>query len=169
MRGEDCGDGDAVPRPELVAEDSEHLAGARAVAQWLEEDPRVSFVTWAGLESHPHHERAKKYLPLGPGSVFAFGVRPTGGFSSDEEEAAAARATGEAVIANLQLASHLANIGDARTLVIHPASTTHLQVGAEALAAAGVGEDMIRLSVGLEDAADIMEDLGRALHRAQQA
>ena len=143
-----------------------HLAGARAVAQWLEEDPRVSFVTWAGLESHPHHERAKKYLPLGPGSVFAFGVRPTGGFSSDEEEAAAARATGEAVIANLQLASHLANIGDARTLVIHPASTTHQQLSAEQLAAGGVRADLIRISVGLEDIEDILWDLDQAITAA---
>ena len=123
-------------------------------------------MTWAGLESHPHHERAKKYLPLGPGSVFAFGVRPTGGFSSDEEEAAAARATGEAVIANLQLASHLANIGDARTLVIHPASTTHQQLSAEQLAAGGVRADLIRISVGLEDIEDILWDLDQAITAA---
>ena len=71
-----------------------HLAGALAVAEWLDADPRVSFVTWAGLESHPHHERAAKYLPLGPGSVFAFGVRPTGEHASAEDEAAAARAAG---------------------------------------------------------------------------
>ena len=77
------------------------------------------------------------------------------------------RAAGRRFIEGCALASHLANVGDAKTLVIHPASTTHLQVGAEALAA-GVGEDMIRLSVGLEDPADIMEDLGRALHRSQQ-
>ncbi|NMA77839.1 MAG: O-acetylhomoserine aminocarboxypropyltransferase/cysteine synthase, partial [Actinomycetales bacterium] len=143
-----------------------HLAGARAVAQRLEEDPRVSFVTWAGLESHPHHERAQKYLPLGPGSVFAFGVAPTGEFGSDEEEAAAARATGEQVIANLQLASHLANIGDARTLVIHPASTTHQQLSAEQLAAGGVRADLIRISVGLEDIEDILWDLDQAITAA---
>ncbi len=143
-----------------------HLAGARAVAQWLEADPRVSFVTWAGLESHAHHARAQRYLPLGPGSVFAFGVRPTGEFSSDQEEAAAARATGEAVIANLQLASHLANVGDARTLVIHPASTTHQQLSAEQLAAGGVRADLIRISVGLEDVADILWDLDQAITAA---
>ncbi|MGP9538446.1 O-acetylhomoserine aminocarboxypropyltransferase/cysteine synthase family protein [Brachybacterium sp. AOP43-C2-M15] len=143
-----------------------HLSGARAVAEWLEEDPRVSFVTWAGLESHPHHERAAKYLPLGPGSVFAFGVRPTGTFDSDEEQATAARATGEQVIAHLQLASHLANIGDARTLVIHPASTTHQQLSEEQLVAGGVRPDLIRISVGLEDVEDILWDLDQAITAA---
>ena len=116
-------------------------------------------MTWAGLESHPHHERAAKYLPLGPGSVFAFGVRPTGERASAEDEAAAARAAGERVIENLQLASHLANIGDARTLVLHPASTTHRQLTAEQLVAGGVRPDLIRISVGLEDVEDILWDL----------
>jgi O-acetylhomoserine (thiol)-lyase len=123
-------------------------------------------VTWAGLPSHPHHERAARYLPLGPGSVFAFGVRPTGEFADEAEESAAARATGEAVIANLQLASHLANIGDARTLVIHPASTTHQQLSAEQLAAGGVRPDLIRISVGLEDVEDILWDLDQAITAA---
>src|SRR5699024_5313321 len=130
----------------------------RAVAECLGADLRVSFVSWAGLESHPHHARAARYLPLGPGSVFAFGVRPTGEFTTDEEEATAARTAGEQVIANLQLASHLANIGDARTLVLHPASTTHRQLSAEQLAAGGVRPDLIRISVGLEDVADILWD-----------
>ncbi|MGO1225745.1 O-acetylhomoserine aminocarboxypropyltransferase/cysteine synthase family protein [Brachybacterium sp. AOP42-C2-15] len=143
-----------------------HLAGARAVAEWLDADPRVSFVTWAGLESHPHHERASKYLPLGPGSVFAFGVRPTGEHASAEDEAAAARAAGERVIENLQLASHLANIGDARTLVLHPASTTHRQLTAEQLVAGGVRPDLIRISVGLEDVEDILWDLDQAITAA---
>ena len=143
-----------------------HLAGARAVAEWLDADPRVSFVTWAGLESHPHHERAAKYLPLGPGSVFAFGVRPTGEHASAEDEAAAARAAGERVIENLQLASHLANIGDARTLVLHPASTTHRQLTAEQLVAGGVRPDLIRISVGLEDVEDILWDLDQAITAA---
>src|SRR5699024_12718262 len=107
-------------------------------------DPRVASVTWAGLESHPHHARAARYLPLGPGSVFAFGVRPTGEFTTDEEEATAARAAGEQVIANLQLASHLANISDARTLVLHPASTTHRPPSAERLADGGVRADPTR-------------------------
>ncbi|MDN5687558.1 MAG: O-acetylhomoserine aminocarboxypropyltransferase/cysteine synthase [Brachybacterium sp.] len=143
-----------------------HLAGAKAVAQWLEADPRVSYVTWAGLDSHPHHERAARYLPLGPGAVFAFGVQPAGEFASETEQAAAARATGEAVMENLQLASHLANIGDARTLVIHPASTTHQQLSEQQLLAGGVRPDLIRISVGLEDVEDILWDLDQAITAA---
>ncbi|MEV8251574.1 O-acetylhomoserine aminocarboxypropyltransferase/cysteine synthase family protein [Microbacterium sp. NPDC076768] len=129
-----------------------HLENARIVSEWLNSDPRVSYVTWAGLETHPHHDRAAKYLPLGPGSVFAFGVAADDG-----------RAAGETLIENLQLASHLANIGDARTLVIHPASTTHRQLSEEQLVAAGVRSDLIRISVGLEDADDIIWDLDQAL------
>ena len=129
-----------------------HLANARLVAEWLAADPRVAYVTWAGLEEHPHHERAAKYLPLGPGSVFAFGVKADDG-----------RVAGERLIENLQLASHLANIGDARTLVIHPASTTHRQLTDEQLVGAGVRSDLIRISVGLEDADDIIWDLDQAL------
>jgi O-acetylhomoserine (thiol)-lyase len=135
-----------------------HLANARAVAQWLEEDPRVSYVNWAGLPSHPHHERARRYLPLGPGSVFAFGVSPP--------DRLGGREVGARFIENLQLASHLANIGDARTLVLHPASTTHQQLSAEQLVGAGVREDLIRLSVGLEDVEDILWDLDQALTAA---
>lgn len=143
-----------------------HLANARTVAEWLDSDPRVSFVTWAGLPAHPHRTRAEKYLPLGPGSVFAFGVRPTGDFDAEEQRLAAARRTGEALIDSLRLASHLANIGDARTLVIHPASTTHQQLSAAQLVTAGVPADLIRISVGLEDADDILWDLDQALTAA---
>ncbi|MFV0373460.1 O-acetylhomoserine aminocarboxypropyltransferase/cysteine synthase family protein [Microbacterium sp.] len=143
-----------------------HLAGAAAVARWLDADPRVSFVTWAGLDAHPHRARVQRYLPLGPGSVFAFGVAPSGTFASDAERLAAARATGERFIESLQLASHLANVGDARTLVIHPASTTHQQLTAEQLAAAGAPADLIRISVGLEDIDDILWDLDQALTAA---
>jgi O-acetylhomoserine (thiol)-lyase len=135
-----------------------HLANARAVAEWLEADPRIAYVSWAGLPSHPHHERAARYLPLGPGAVFAFGVRGTA--------TVPARRAGQAFIEHLQLASHLANIGDARTLVIHPASTTHQQLSAEQLAAAGVPEDLVRISVGLEDPEDIVWDLDQALTAA---
>jgi len=135
-----------------------HLAGARAVAEWLEEDPRVAYVNWAGLPSHPHHERARRYLPLGPGSVFSFGVHGTA--------ERPAREVGRRFIESLVLASHLANIGDARTLVIHPASTTHQQLSAEQLAAAGVPEDLVRISVGLEDVEDILWDLDQALTAA---
>lgn len=140
-----------------------HVANARVVAEWLASDPRVSFVTWAGLDGHPHRERAQKYFPLGPGSVFAFGVRPSGTFASESERLQAARETGEKLIESLQLASHLANIGDARTLVIHPGSTTHQQLTPEQLDAAGVPADLIRISVGIEDPEDIVWDLDQAL------
>ncbi|MFD7309310.1 O-acetylhomoserine aminocarboxypropyltransferase/cysteine synthase family protein [Promicromonospora sp. NPDC059942] len=164
-----------------------HLANARAVAEWLDTDPRVSYVLWAGLPTHPHHERAQKYLPLGPGSVFAFGLQvPTTAAGPDAESLALAtdapvgaavpveehlplpdgREAGRLFIESLQLASHLANVGDARTLVIHPASTTHQQLSAEQLEAAGVPEDLIRISVGLEDAEDILWDLDQALTKA---
>ncbi|BDY28633.1 O-acetylhomoserine aminocarboxypropyltransferase/cysteine synthase family protein [Mycolicibacterium mageritense] len=127
-----------------------HIANTRAVAQWLEADPRVSYVRWAGLPSHPHHDRAARYLPDGPGAVFAFGVE--GG-----------RAAGERFINSVQLASHLANIGDVRTLVIHPASTTHRQLTDDQLHTAGVGPELVRISVGIEDADDIIWDLDQAL------
>ncbi|MGV9193004.1 O-acetylhomoserine aminocarboxypropyltransferase/cysteine synthase family protein [Microbacterium sp. MC2] len=143
-----------------------HGANARIVAEWLDADPRISFVSWAGLPGHPHHERARKYFPSGPGSVFAFGVRPAGTFDSDDDRLRAARQTGEKVIDALQLASHLANIGDARTLVIHPASTTHQQLTPAQLAAAGAPADLIRISVGLEDPEDILWDLDQALTAA---
>ena len=134
------------------------------MAEWLDSDPRVSYVLWAGLPSHPHHERAQKYLPLGPGSVFAFGLQvpENSGVLLDGREA------GRLFIESLQLASHLANVGDARTLVIHPASTTHLQLGEAQLAAVGLRDDMIRLSVGLEHAGDIVADLDRALRAGQK-
>jgi O-acetylhomoserine (thiol)-lyase len=132
----------------------EHVRNARAVAEWLEADERVSYVNYAGLPSHPHHERGRRYLPDGVGSVFSFGVR--GG-----------RAAGAAFIEALQLASHLANVGDSRTLVIHPGSTTHRQLAPDQLAAAGVAEDLVRISVGLEDLEDILWDLDQALAAAQ--
>lgn len=134
----------------------EHLRNAYAVAEWLDADDRISWVSFAGLPAHPHHGRGKKYLPKGVGSVFSFGVR--GG-----------RAAGKTFIDALQLASHLANIGDSRTLVLHPGSTTHQQLSSEQLDAAGVPEDLIRISVGLEDIADILWDLDQALTVAQTA
>jgi O-acetylhomoserine (thiol)-lyase len=139
-----------------------HLANARAVAEWLDADPRVSYVLWAGLPSHPHHERARKYLPLGPGSVFAFGLQVAAGGDTSLD----GRGAGRLFIESLQLASHLANVGDSRTLVIHPASTTHQQLSGEQLEAAGVPEDLIRISVGLEDVEDILWDLDQALTKA---
>jgi O-acetylhomoserine (thiol)-lyase len=130
-----------------------HVDNARTVAEWLEQDPRVERVFWAGLEGHPHHDRAKKYLPQGPGSVFSFEVK--GG-----------RAVGQQLIESVNLASHLANIGDAKTLIIHPASTTHAQLTEQQLLDAGVGPGVIRLSVGIEDADDIIYDLDQALAQA---
>jgi O-acetylhomoserine (thiol)-lyase len=110
-------------------------------------------VSYAGLPDHPHHERAETYLPEGPGAVFSFGVN--GG-----------RAAGQRFVESVELCSHLANIGDVRTLVIHPASTTHQQLSDEQLRAAGVTPDLIRLSVGLEDVEDILWDLDQALAEA---
>ncbi|MBG6225003.1 O-acetylhomoserine (thiol)-lyase [Arthrobacter sp. CAN_A2] len=134
----------------------EHLENAQAVAEWLQADPRVEYVNYAGLPTHAHHERAKTYLPQGPGSVFSFGIK--GG-----------RKAGQKFIESLQLASHLANVGDSRTLVIHPGSTTHQQLSAEQLVAAGVPEDLVRISVGLEDLEDILWDLDQALDIAANA
>lgn len=135
-----------------------HLANAQAVARWLDADPRIGWVRFAGLPGHPHHERARALLPLGVGSVFSFGVAGAG---DDDGRAAGAR-----FIAALRLASHLANIGDAKTLVLHPASTTHRQLGAEQLVTAGVPGDLIRISVGIEDVEDILWDLDQALTAA---
>ncbi|HMH59245.1 MAG TPA: O-acetylhomoserine aminocarboxypropyltransferase/cysteine synthase family protein [Galbitalea sp.] len=130
-----------------------HVDNARIVAEWLDADPRIEFVNWAGLAAHPHHERAKKYLPKGPGSVFSFGVK--GG-----------RAVGQRFIESVDLASHLANIGDTKTLVIHPASTTHAQLSEQQLIEAGVLPGLVRLSVGIEDPEDIVYDLDQALTAA---
>ena len=135
-----------------------HLANTRAVVDWLNTDSRISYVNYAGLPDHPHHERACRLLPLGVGSVFSFGVAGT--------EHATGRDVGAEFIKNLQLASHLANIGDSRTLVLHPGSTTHQQLTAEQLQAGGVKEDLIRISVGLEDIEDIIWDLDQALRIA---
>ncbi|MFC5791363.1 O-acetylhomoserine aminocarboxypropyltransferase/cysteine synthase [Agromyces tardus] len=133
-----------------------HVDNARAVAEWLEADPRIEHVWWAGLESHPHHERARKYLPQGPGSVFSFEVK--GG-----------RTVGQKLIESVNLASHLANIGDAKTLIIHPASTTHAQLTDQQLVDAGVLPGVVRLSVGIEDVEDIIDDLDQALTAATGA
>jgi len=127
-----------------------HVDNARRVAEWLDADPRIETVSWAGLPEHPHHERAQKYLPLGPGSVFSFEVK--GG-----------RAVGQKLIESVNLASHLANIGDAKTLVIHPASTTHAQLTQQQLVDAGVRPGGVRISVGIEDVDDIIYDLDQAL------
>ncbi len=137
---------------------SAHVANAQAVAEWLAGDERVAWVAYAGLPDDPSHELAAKYLPGGAGAIFTFGLR------ADHPEAA--RKAGQRFIESLTMISHLANVGDAKTLVIHPASTTHQQLSADALAAAGVGPDMIRLSVGLEDLEDILWDLDQGLTAA---
>jgi O-acetylhomoserine (thiol)-lyase len=130
-----------------------HVDNARIVAEWLDADPRIEFVNWAGLPQHPHFERANKYLPKGPGAVFSFGVK--GG-----------REVGQKFIESVNLASHLANIGDAKTLVIHPASTTHAQLTEQQLVDAGVLPGLVRISVGIEDPEDIVYDLDQALNAA---
>ena len=130
-----------------------HVANAQAVAAWLHDDARVAWVNYAGLPSSPYHEMSSKYLPTGPGAVFTFGL--TGG-----------REAGKTFIEALEMISHLANVGDAKTLILHPASTTHSQLSDEQLAAGSVTPDMVRISVGLEDLDDILYDLDRALEVA---
>jgi O-acetylhomoserine (thiol)-lyase len=127
-----------------------HVQNAQAVAEFLERHPNVSWVKYPGLKSHPDHERAKKYLPKGAGSILGFGIR--GGAEA-----------GKKFIENLQLFSHLANVGDAKSLAIHPATTTHSQLSESEQISAGVSPDFIRLSVGLEDVDDILWDLDQAL------
>lgn len=133
-----------------------HVQNALAVAKYLEAHPRVSKVHYAGLESHPHFDRAKKYLPKGPGAVMSFEISPSSGD---------VRLAGKTFIESLQLFSHLANVGDAKSLVIHPASTTHQQLSDEELLAGGITAGMIRLSVGLETIDDLIWDLDQAFAR----
>lgn len=130
-----------------------HVSNAQAVAEFLEARPDVTWVSYPGLASHPDHEDAKKYLPDGAGAILGFGIQ--GG-----------RAAGEKFINSLQLFSHLANVGDAKSLAIHPASTTHSQLSDADLQTAGVTADFVRLSVGLEDIDDILWDLDQALAQA---
>jgi O-acetylhomoserine (thiol)-lyase len=132
-----------------------HVANTRELVAFLDAHPQVSRVSYPELESHPDHALAAELLPKGAGAVFCFEL--TGG-----------RAAGKIFIESLELFSHLANVGDAKSLVIHPASTTHHRMDAPALAAAGIGEGTIRLSVGLEDPADLIEDLKKGLRRAEK-
>ncbi|MCL5612255.1 MAG: O-acetylhomoserine aminocarboxypropyltransferase/cysteine synthase [Chloroflexi bacterium] len=127
-----------------------HVQNAQAVAEYLEKHPKVSWVKYPGLKSHPDYERAKKYFPKGPGAILGFGIK--GGAEA-----------GKKFIESLQLFSHLANVGDAKSLAIHPATTTHSQLSAEQQASAGVSPDFIRLSIGIEDIEDILWDLNQAL------
>jgi len=130
-----------------------HVENAAAVAQFLVDHTAVSWVSYPIFPDSPSRDLAERYTPAGPGAVFTFGVK--GGFDG-----------GVSFIEGVEIASHLANVGDAKTLVIHPASTTHQQVPAAEKAAAGVGDDMIRISVGLEDIEDILADLDQALGRS---
>ncbi len=133
-----------------------HMANTAKVVEFLASHPLVSRVGHPLLESHPSHALAQKLLPRGAGSVFTFDI-------------AGNRAQGKAFIEALKVFSHLANVGDARSLVIHPASTTHFRMSDEALAQAGIGPGTIRLSIGLEDAADLIDDLKKALKAAEKA
>jgi O-acetylhomoserine (thiol)-lyase len=132
-----------------------HVANARKVVEFLGQNDAVSWISYPELPDHPDHNLAKAMMPDGCGAIFCFGVK--GG-----------REAGRKLIEGLNVFSHLANVGDAKSLVIHPASTTHQQMDRDALKAAGIGEDMVRLSVGLEDIGDLTGDLGRALKASQR-
>ena len=127
-----------------------HVSNAQRVAEYLSEHSSVNWVSYPGLPSHKDYERAKKYLPKGCGAILGFGIN--GG-----------REAGQSFINHLKLFSHVANVGDAKSLAIHPASTTHSQLNDAELASAGVTPDFIRLSVGIEDIDDILWDLDQAL------
>jgi O-acetylhomoserine (thiol)-lyase len=133
-----------------------HVENAIAIAQYLEEHPQVEWVRYPSLPSSPYYALAQKYLPKGAGAVFSFGLK--GGYEA-----------GRGLIDRMKLFSHLANVGDARSLVIHPASTTHQQLSAHQQKAAGVEPEMVRLSIGLEDAEDLIWDLDQALAGASSA
>jgi O-acetylhomoserine (thiol)-lyase len=133
-----------------------HIENTAAVLAFLASNKAVDWVLHPSLESHPDHALAKRLLPRGAGSIITFGIK--GG-----------RDAGRKFIEALKLVSHVANVGDAKTLVIHPASTTHQQMSAEQLKTAGIGEELIRLSIGIEAADDIIADLGQALRISQKA
>jgi O-acetylhomoserine (thiol)-lyase len=130
-----------------------HVANAQSIAEYLDDHPAVTWVSYPGLASDPSHELAQKYLPKGPGAILGFGIK--GG-----------RKAGQEFINHLKLFSHLANVGDAKSLAIHPASTTHSQLNEEQLRLACVTADFIRLSVGIEDLQDILWDLDQALSKS---
>ncbi|HKD56695.1 MAG TPA: O-acetylhomoserine aminocarboxypropyltransferase [Hyphomicrobiaceae bacterium] len=133
-----------------------HVANAEAVARFLEKHAAVAWVKYPGLESHPDHVLLRRQMPKGAGAIMSFGIK--GG-----------RKAGAKLIERLKVFSHLANVGDAKSLVIHPASTTHQQMSLEDLAKAGVGEELVRLSIGLEDPTDLTDDLAQALAASQKA
>ena len=130
-----------------------HVANAKRVAEWLEADPRVDFVTYAGLASSPYNGRVAHICPKGAGALFTFGVK--GGYEACVK-----------LVDSLKLFCHVANLGDTRSLIIHPASTTHRQLSPEAQVLAGAGPNVVRLSIGIEDAGDLIADLDQALATA---
>ena len=130
-----------------------HCDNALAVAEWLDAHDKIDWVSYPGLKGNAYNKLAKKYLPKGSGAVFTFGLK--GGFDA-----------GVALVSSVDLFSHLANIGDTRSLIIHPASTTHSQLTSEERKAAGAGDDVVRLSIGIEDKDDIIADLEQALAQA---
>lgn len=132
----------------------QHLSNAQAVADWLEKHPQVSSVSYSGLASSPWNANARKYAPRGAGAVMAFDIK--GGLEA-----------GKKFVEGLTLFSHVANIGDVRSLVIHPASTTHSQLGEDGLRGAGITPGMVRLSIGIEDVNDIIADLERGFRAAK--
>jgi O-acetylhomoserine (thiol)-lyase len=133
-----------------------HVENTRRIVAFLDAHPLVAEVGYPELPGHPDHALAETLLPRGCGAVFSFNLRGT-------------RAQGRRFIESLNLFSHLANVGDAKSLVIHPASTTHFRMSAEDLVKSGITEGTIRLSIGLEDPDDLTEDLSRALHAAGKA
>ena len=132
-----------------------HVANTREIVKYLSDNEAVAWVTYPELPDHPDHNLAMSLLPEGAGAVFSFGIK--GG-----------RKAGATFIESLEIYSHLANVGDAKSLIIHPATTTHQQMDAASLKAAGVSEDMVRMSVGIEDVRDLMDDLSNALRRSQR-
>jgi O-acetylhomoserine (thiol)-lyase len=138
-----------------------HVRNAVAVAEALEAHPAVAWVKYPGLASHADHALARKLMPRGAGAMMSFGIKaPPGGTP---------RTAGAKLIERLKIFSHLANVGDAKSLIIHPASTTHQQMSAAELKAGGIGEELVRLSIGLEDVGDLIEDLDQALKAALKA
>jgi O-acetylhomoserine (thiol)-lyase len=131
----------------------EHIANTKEILNYLQQHPAIDWISYPGLEDHPDYELADKYLPKGAGAVVVFGIK--GG-----------RDAGAKLIDSLELWAHVANVGDAKSLIIHPASTTHQQLDGEGLVASGVTEDLIRISVGIENAEDLIEDLEQAIEKA---
>jgi O-acetylhomoserine (thiol)-lyase len=132
-----------------------HVANTRKIVEFLAAHPAIESVAYPELKQHPDHALASRLLPRGCGAVFSFALKGD-------------RAAGRRFVESLRVFSHLANVGDAKSLVIHPASTTHFRVPTEQLAAAGITEGTMRLSVGLEDADDLIDDLKRGLKAAQK-